>query len=119
MTAVTGHRCDVCGRIADDRRGWMGLKVHQDGDVPAGKTDGWPDICSNRCLYNLAADRLRDVDGVETVPRTRRRGHSKYDDEFKLKVVERASQVGIADAAREYAISYGTAQSWVKTLEDA
>jgi len=118
MTAITGHRCDVCGQIADERRGWFGLKVHQDGDQPAGKTDGWPDICSNQCLYNLAAERLRDIDGVDPKAKPKRRGHSRYDDDFKLKVLERVGETNIADTAREFGLSYGTVQLWAKSLEE-
>ena len=124
MTAITGHKCDVCGTFATERKGWLALKVH--GMESAAGNDGWPDICSNRCLARLAVDRLKDMDGEtlddmptprpEKTPRVRR----TYSAETRQAVLDLATQDGridvasLRDAAAIHDMPYTTAYQWAK-----
>jgi hypothetical protein len=114
MTAVTGHKCDICGKFdTEDRVGWMELKIH--GTRP---NDGFPDICSNRCLANLAIERVRELDG-EAYAAPKGRGSDKgkrtyLSEEERTLCLVRAAEVGQAEAAREFGVSPSTIRNWVK-----
>lgn len=87
MTAITGYKCDICGSFGLERKGWMKLEIHETRP----NDPGFQDICSNRCLANLAVARLRDIDGEEFIEGERKeRRRRVYSDETKQLVVLRA-----------------------------
>jgi hypothetical protein len=116
MTAITGNKCDVCGGFATDRDGWMELKVH--GTRP---NDGFPDICSNKCLADLALERLKDMDGVDLLNKrkpsaAKGRTRKTYSDDEKEYILLRAEDIGLSKACEEAGVPFTTARNWQKVL---
>lgn len=101
MAQVTGYVCDVCKNYTEDKSRWLHLTAN--ASAPGDK--GW-DICSNKCLVNLARERM-EASGEAS-------GRKSFTDEQKLEVVLYAEEHGYKAAGERFGIHPVTVGTWVR-----